>query len=124
MFGVDDDDDVPRSRHECVDCKALAPATNTNYTLISATFGWRLTRGVASDGLATMEWRCPTCWDARKRAGRGSVSGETPTAPQAAKPPSEVPASGTRRAITNEASTSARDASKASSFLRGRRTSS
>ncbi|MDB4993374.1 MAG: hypothetical protein JWM74_806 [Myxococcaceae bacterium] len=124
MFGPEDDDDVPRSRHECVDCKSLAPPTNTNYTLISASFGWRLTRGVAADGLATMEWRCPSCWEAHKRAARGSLSGETPTAPHAAKPPSEVPASGTRRAVDAQGANARFDASKASSFLRGRRSSS
>ena len=124
MFGGDEDeDDAPRSRHECVDCKALAPPTNTNYTLISASFGWRLSREIASDGLPTMEWRCPSCWDARKRGGRGT-GGETP-APDSVKTPSESPVSGTRRSFGTEASAHARaDAHKTSSFLRGRRSSS
>jgi hypothetical protein len=122
MFRADEDEDeAPRSRHVCVDCKGLAPATNTNYTLISAAFGWRLTRGVASDGLATMEWRCPSCWDAYKRAGRGSLTGETP-APQRTKTPSEAPASG-RRTVHVEGSAARADAQKAWSFLRGRRSS-
>jgi hypothetical protein len=122
----DDDDDAPRSRHECVDCRGLAPETNTNYTLISAAFGWRLTRGTAPDGLPTMEWRCPACWDVHKRARGNLVTGETPApgSRTAAKPPSDpVPASGMRSspASARQAEIGARAASLAwPPFLRRR----
>jgi hypothetical protein len=53
-------------RPTCIDCGASAPTTDTNYTLISATFGWRLTRRVLADGSRAVEWRCPTCWSVHK----------------------------------------------------------
>jgi len=46
----------------CVDCGARPPPTETNYTLISSRYGWRLTRAIDSDGNRMMEWRCPRCW--------------------------------------------------------------
>jgi hypothetical protein len=49
-----------------------SPETETNYTLISAQFGWRLARSKSSDGEILVEWRCPTCWREYKLA-RGSV---------------------------------------------------
>ena len=52
----------------CIDCGARAPNTDTNYTLISATFGWRLTRRMLQDGSRAVEWRCPTCWNSHKSA--------------------------------------------------------
>ena len=71
----DDDDDAPRSRSFCVDCSIPSPPTSTSYTLISASFGWRLTRDVNAEGLAIMEWRCPSCWEAYKKQ-RGLSTGE------------------------------------------------
>jgi len=59
-------------RQRCVQCAALAPPTDTNYTLISAKFGWRLSREVRADGTLLMEWRCPTCWEQYKSAKRGA----------------------------------------------------
>jgi hypothetical protein len=53
-------------RPTCIDCGASAPDTDTNYTLISATFGWRLTRRTAVDGSRIVEWRCPKCWGSHK----------------------------------------------------------
>jgi hypothetical protein len=49
-------------RPACVDCHRVAPQTNSEHTLISASFGWRLARAKAADGSATVVWRCPTCW--------------------------------------------------------------
>lgn len=46
----------------CVGCGAMAPDTDTNHTLISATFGWRLTRRKSFDGTTLLDWRCATCW--------------------------------------------------------------
>jgi hypothetical protein len=56
------------SRQHCVDCGVLSPETETNYTLISARYGWRLTRKVDATGRSQMEWRCPRCWEAFRRA--------------------------------------------------------
>lgn len=61
-------------RPTCVDCGANAPNTDTNYTLISATFGWRLSRRVLADGSRAVEWRCPNCWNAHKAAKPGSAA--------------------------------------------------
>ncbi len=55
-------------RATCTDCGERAPETNTNYTLISTNFGWRLTRRTLPDGTKIGEWRCPTCWRAHKAA--------------------------------------------------------
>jgi hypothetical protein len=51
---------------KCVDCDQCAPETNTEHTLISAAFGWRLTRAVQADGRKVLEWHCPWCWRKRK----------------------------------------------------------
>jgi len=50
----------------CVDCAAKAPQTNTQHTLISNSFGWRLSRRVQPGGTTTLEWRCPSCWRKHK----------------------------------------------------------
>jgi len=57
----------------CVDCRTRSPETDTNYTLISARHGWRLSRRRAADGSFAMEWRCPACWQRFKEA-TGMVS--------------------------------------------------
>ena len=58
---IDDDDDEKKS-HICVDCGTESPVTETNYTLISARHGWRLTLGQDKTGARVMQWRCPACW--------------------------------------------------------------
>jgi hypothetical protein len=50
----------------CVDCKLIQPKTDTNYTLISPKFGWRLTKTTDANGTRKMEWRCPECWARHK----------------------------------------------------------
>jgi hypothetical protein len=55
-------------RPSCVDCKREAPETNTPHTLLSASFGWRLSKVESVEGTSGVEWRCPTCWRARKAA--------------------------------------------------------
>ena len=57
-----------RDRQTCIDCGKLSPETETNYTLISSQFGWRLTRWRSDDGAFHVEWRCPDCWREHKRA--------------------------------------------------------
>jgi hypothetical protein len=56
-----------RDRQTCVGCGKKSPETETNYTLISAQFGWRLTRFKSPEGNLVVEWRCPTCWREYKR---------------------------------------------------------
>ena len=60
-------------RQTCVDCRALSPETDTNYTLISARYGWRLTKRHDTRGMLVMEWRCVKCWRAHKAAGGEGV---------------------------------------------------
>lgn len=71
-----------RDRQTCVGCGKQSPETETNYTLISAQFGWRLSRFKTPDGSLVVEWRCPTCWREYKKNrasrpddGPASVSG-------------------------------------------------
>jgi hypothetical protein len=72
-----------RDRQTCKDCHRISPETETNYTLISAQFGWRLTRQLQPDGSYAVEWRCPECWRDRKNRPR-SVG--APAAPSSAPP--------------------------------------
>ena len=65
-------DPAERKSHQCVDCDVSSPETDTNYTLISARFGWRLTRRFDATGQLVLEWRCPTCW-ARYKENRGML---------------------------------------------------
>lgn len=64
-----------RDRQTCIGCGKKSPETETNYTLISAQFGWRLTRYKdPADGTIVIEWRCPTCWrDYKKAKGTDAV---------------------------------------------------
>ena len=50
----------------CVDCKAVAPETETAYTLIGQRFGWRLRYVTDEHGKRTPEWRCDKCFRALK----------------------------------------------------------
>ncbi|NUP06111.1 MAG: hypothetical protein HOW73_08635 [Polyangiaceae bacterium] len=65
---LSDDDDEPTSQRQCIDCKTVAPATHTAHTLISARFGWRLSRRITPTGLE-LSWRCPTCWKKHRDQG-------------------------------------------------------
>jgi hypothetical protein len=73
-----------RDRQTCIGCGKKSPETETNYTLISAQFGWRLTRYRNGDGTIVIEWRCPTCWRDYKKA-RESMPG-VDAAPKSADP--------------------------------------
>jgi hypothetical protein len=63
-------------RPTCVGCGTTAPDTDTNHTLISSTFGWRLTRRKSFDGTTLLDWRCATCW--RKFKDDGPGTGQPP----------------------------------------------
>jgi hypothetical protein len=55
-------------QHRCIDCKTLAPRTQTAHTLISVRYGWRLRRWQEVDGTWRLEWRCPPCAAANRTA--------------------------------------------------------
>lgn len=59
----------------CSDCGMRSPATETNYTLIGARHGWRVTLAKDTGGPRSMEWRCPKCWERHKQS---SGPGEGP----------------------------------------------
>jgi hypothetical protein len=79
-----------RDRQTCVGCGKKSPETETNYTLISAQFGWRLTRFHGPDGALVVQWRCPNCWRdfKRSRTGAGAAGGAGGGSPS---PPPEAP---------------------------------
>lgn len=56
----------------CVRCRAQAPETQTEYTLIGEKHAWRCAKAAGPDGTATLEWYCPKCWKKAfpKNAGR------------------------------------------------------
>jgi hypothetical protein len=54
----------------CVACRKESPETETNYTLISPKYGWRLARNKRPDGTYDVEWRCPDCWRALKASAK------------------------------------------------------
>jgi DNA-directed RNA polymerase subunit RPC12/RpoP len=58
----------------CTDCGARAPETNIEDTLISKSFGWRLSREELGNGERTMAWRCPTCWRKHKMRARATMT--------------------------------------------------
>jgi hypothetical protein len=59
-------------RHSCVDCKVPAPETDTQYTLIGSKF-WRVLRRRTAEGWI-LDWRCPDCWRAYKKAHPDTTS--------------------------------------------------
>ena len=69
----------------CVGCGKSAPETDTNYTLISAQFGWRLSRVKLGDGSTRLEWRCPTCWRDHKRSREGAAAADGEAEPTSAE---------------------------------------
>jgi hypothetical protein len=81
-----------------VTCGKQAPETETNYTLISAQFGWRLTRYKRADGTLVLEWRCPTCWREFKRSRNGASTNGPPASSGSRvsdRPSSGPPSAGT-----------------------------
>jgi hypothetical protein len=74
----------------CVVCGIESPKTDTNYTLISPKFGWRLSRRPGPDGTFIVEWRCPDCWTKHKekqeKQGEGKRQPGTPR--RSRRPPS------------------------------------
>jgi hypothetical protein len=79
-----------RERASCVGCGRLSPETETNYTLISSQFGWRLNRYRKPTGEFVVEWRCPACWKQFKDQRRDDGSGRPP-APSRPPAPARAP---------------------------------
>ncbi len=46
----------------CVGCNAVAPPTETNYTLISNQHAWRCAKQLDANGQKVLFWYCATCW--------------------------------------------------------------
>ena len=78
---------MPVDRETCADCGKEAPQTETNYTLISAQFGWRLTRSKTAKGDLLVEWRCPECWRAFKKLRPGTITGNGVVEQRSVPPP-------------------------------------
>lgn len=73
--------------YQCIDCRAKSPVVETEYTLISSRFGWRLSRRVGRDGVLNLEWRCPTCW-ARFKSEKTLATTPSEGSPVFGTPPS------------------------------------
>ena len=58
----------------CVDCRRPPPPTNTNYTLISSQYGWRLIRRRTEEWDVRAEWRCPPCWKVYREKQRAALA--------------------------------------------------
>jgi len=108
-------------RQTCVDCHKQSPETETDYTLISAQFGWRLTRGKAADGSLVIEWRCPSCWREYKRARGAPASAESGASLSPQPPSSGVKTTGSGRPLSSAAPKSDVDAAAPSEPARPRR---
>jgi hypothetical protein len=82
-------------RPTCEGCGANAPETNTDYTLISRSFGWRLTRRKLATGAVVVEWRCAACWKKYKgeRVVVPATLQDAPSTESAARPRSPASSS-------------------------------
>lgn len=63
------DENVTSESNErrCAECGCRSPATDTDYTLISARFGWRLSLREGPTGRRIPVWHCPECWTKLKK---------------------------------------------------------
>ena len=52
----------PPLTRSCVRCRATAPSTDTEYTLISQKHGWRCRKVENAGGVPRLEWYCDSCW--------------------------------------------------------------
>jgi hypothetical protein len=62
-------------RYTCTSCRVASPAVESNFTLISARFGWRLARRLdETRGEWVFEWHCPECWSRRSPSTRSPTN--------------------------------------------------
>lgn len=64
------EDQQQAASHQCVGCGGWSPVGHGEHTLISSTYGWRLSRKPDGRGGHAYEWRCPVCWKRHKETGR------------------------------------------------------
>ncbi len=71
LFGDPTSEPLAPATHSCVGCGRTTPNGHSEYTLISAAYGWRLARRPEPDGGYAFDWRCPSCWKKHraKKAG-------------------------------------------------------
>lgn len=67
-------DSLPPDVRKCAVCGAVAPPTNTAYTLFRDEHRWRLVREVSANGKVTVVYKCADCWN-KERAKRATNSG-------------------------------------------------
>ena len=79
-----------------MNCQAQSPETESEYTLISAQYGWRLARSKARDGTLLLEWRCPSCW-AKYKAAQPGTGDAPPASHERATIPAGESSAGTRQ---------------------------
>jgi len=53
----------------CSWCGKAAPESETDKSLSSSEFGWRVTRKKLEDGSQEVAWHCPGCWSRLKESG-------------------------------------------------------
>ncbi len=53
-------------KYVCIGCAKRIPEHETNSSLVTLKFGWRLRRGEDAKGGTKFEWRCPDCWQEYK----------------------------------------------------------
>lgn len=57
-----------RAKRKCEACKAEAPSTETEYTLIGSKHAWRCKKTtVEGDPQPKLVWYCPSCWRSASR---------------------------------------------------------
>jgi hypothetical protein len=99
-----------RDRQTCIECGKKSPETETNYTLISAQFGWRLARRRDENGGFVVEWRCPDCWRSHKK--RAQDDGPPPPSTAAVRPAAGTPPPATRAVSPGTSSGTARTSNR------------
>jgi hypothetical protein len=63
---------MSHQRQTCSDCGKRSPETETNYTLISSAFGWRLSKEPNGTLEPLVKWRCPECWKKFKASSKSA----------------------------------------------------
>lgn len=87
-----DVDDLDKQQ-VCSLCRAVSPVTQTNYTLISSKYQWRMEVISGADGQKEPRWYCPDCWQKLKQI-RGASAPSRPSISLEVERPSNRPPPG------------------------------